>query len=277
MAPEHNDTKKRTAWWSRLSRMPNDNPVKMLTVIVSLCIVSSAVVSTAAVMLRPQQLANKALDRKQNILAVAGLFDPDKSVDELFKQVETRLIDVRSGAYVTDVDPQTYDQREAARDPARSMRLPRNQDIAGIGRQAKYAQVYLVREAGELKKIILPVHGLGLWSTMYGFIALKGDANTIAGLKFYEHEETPGLGGEIDNPRWQALWVGKQVYDEPGTVRLEVIKGVVDPRDPQVARHQIDGIAGATLTARGVSNMARYWLGANGFGPYLDKIRSEGG
>ena len=71
--------------------------------------------------------------------------------------------------------------------------------------------------------------------------------------------------------------MGKQVYDEPGNMRLEVIKGVVDRRVTEVARHQIDGIAGATLTARGVSNMARYWLGANGFGPYLDKIRSEGG
>jgi len=265
------------AWWPLLLRLPNDNPIKMFTAIVVLCIVSSAVVSTAAVMLRPLQQANKALDRKQNILSVAGLYDPRKNIDELFKQVEARIIDLQTGEYVTKLDPNNFDQRAAARDPDRSISLPRAQDIAKIGTRSKYAQVYLVREAGELKKIILPVHGLGLWSTMYGFIALQSDANTIAGIKFYEHEETPGLGAEIDNPRWQALWEGKQVYDPSGQLRLEVIKGAVDTHNQDTAKYQINGISGATLTGRGVSNMARFWLGANGFGPYLEKIRSKGG
>jgi len=266
-----------SAWWSRLLRLPNDDPIKMFTAIVALCIVSSAVVSTAAVVLRPLQLANKALDRKQNILSAAGLYDPRKNIDELFKHVEARIVDLQTGEYVTNIDPNTFDQRAAARDPDRSISLSREQDIAKIGAKSKYAQVYLVREAGELKKIILPVHGLGLWSTMYGFIALQSDANTIAGIKFYEHEETPGLGAEIDNPRWQALWEGKQVYDPSGKLRLEVIKGAVDTRNQASARYQIDGISGATLTGRGVSNMARFWLGVNGFGPYLEKLRSKGG
>ena len=130
-----------------------------------------------------------------------------------------------------------------------------------------------MRDGNDISKVILPVHGPGLFSTLYGLLALEGDFSTVAGLTYYEHGDTPGLGGEVGNPDWQALWVGKAVFDDDGDVRLEVVKGSVDAASPN-AIHQVDGLSGATLTSQGVTNMMQYWLGADGFGPFLARMES---
>ena len=127
---------------------------------------------------------------------------------------------------------------------------------------------------GELSKIILPIHGYGLWSTLYGFLALEPDVNTIAGLGFYEHAETPGLGGEVDNPKWKGIWPGKKLFDEDGELAISVIKGTVDS-GAAGAQHKVDGLAGATLTTNGLHNLVRFWMGENGFGPYLSAMKAQ--
>lgn len=251
----------------------NDSTVKTLVVAFSLSIVCAIFVSTAAVLLQPAQEINKALDRKRNILAAAGMLEEGSSVEEQFSQVSTRVVDLRTGQFVEDMSPQDFDQRKAAKDPKASTDLSDEEDIANIGRRENFSLVYVVEDAaGELEKVILPVRGYGLWSTMYGFIALEQDFNTVAGLGFYEHGETPGLGGEVDNPRWKSAWPGKQVYRD-GDVALGLIKGSVDP-DNENATWQIDGLAGATLTARGVTNLVHFWLGKNGFKPFLNNLQA---
>ena len=251
----------------------NDGISKTLIVAFSLCIVCSIIVSAAAVILQPAQEANKSLDRKRNILAAAGMLDDSKSVDELFAQISTRVVDLRTGKFTEDVSPDSYDQRKAAKDPSASDALAAAEDLAKGARREHYAVVYLVESAGgDIEKIILPVHGYGLWSTLYGFIALQSDGNTVAGLGFYEHAETPGLGGEVDNPRWKGTWPGKQVYRD-GEVAIALIKGSVDPGSAD-APWQVDGLAGATLTARGVTNLVQFWLGKNGFEPFLNNLQS---
>ena len=251
----------------------NDGISKTLIVAFSLCIVCSIIVSAAAVILQPAQEANKSLDRKRNILAAAGMLDDSKSVDELFAQISTRVVDLRTGKFTEDVSPDSYDQRKAAKDPSASDALPAAEDLAKVARREHYAVVYLVESAGgDIEKIILPIHGYGLWSTLYGFIALQPDGNTVAGLGFYEHAETPGLGGEVDNPRWKGTWPGKQVYRD-GEVAIALIKGSVDPGSADAA-WQVDGLAGATLTARGVTNLVQFWLGKNGFEPFLNNLQS---
>lgn len=248
----------------------SDSIRKIIIVAFSLCIVCSIVVSTAAVILKPAQQANRDLDRKRNILAAAGMDEEGKSVEELFQRIEARYVDLRSGEFAEEV-PAGYAQRKASKDPQLSMDL--EQDIADIGRRAHYAEVYLVQgSGGELDKLILPVHGYGLWSTLYGFVALEADMNTVAGLGFYEHGETPGLGGEVDNPRWKAQWPGKKVYRDD-EVALALAKGSVDPDSPQ-APWRVDGLSGATLTSRGVTNLVQFWLGDKGFGPFLDKLKT---
>lgn len=251
----------------------NDSTRKTLIVAFSLCIVCSIIVSAAAVILQPAQEANKTLDRKRNILAAAGMLDDSKSVDELFAQISARVVDLRTGKFTDDVNVENYDQRKAAKDPSASDALSAAQDLAKVARREHYALVYLVEDAGgDIDKIILPIRGYGLWSTLYGFIALESDGNTVAGLGFYEHAETPGLGGEVDNPRWKASWPGKEVYRD-GDVTIGLIKGSVDPAGAD-AKWQIDGLAGATLTARGVTNLVQFWLGKDGFEPFLNNLKS---
>jgi Na+-transporting NADH:ubiquinone oxidoreductase subunit C len=250
----------------------NDSTSKTLIVAFSLCIVCSIIVSAAAVMLKPIQEVNKTLDRKRNILAAAGMLDESKSVDEQFAQISTRVVDLRTGKFADEaIDAGKYDQRKAAKDPQQSVALGADQDIAKVARREDYALVYLVEDPqGEIDKIILPVHGAGLWSTLYGFVALEPDATTVAGIGFYEHGETPGLGGEVDNPRWKALWHGKEVYRD-GQATIGLIKGSVDAASPN-APWQIDGLAGATLTSNGVTKLVQFWLGENGFQPFLNNL-----
>ena len=253
----------------------NDTVGKTMLVAVTLCLICSLVVSTAAVTLRPLQEANKVLDRKRNILLAAGLLEEGADVEYAFEQVQTRLVDLATGAYMEHTDPALHDQRAAAKDPELSVAIPPDEDLARIRRRTRTATVYLVEDSGGLRSVILPVYGAGLYSTLYGFIALAGDGNRVQGVRFYEHGETPGLGGEVDNPRWLAKWTGKQVADAQGQLRISVVKGGVAPDSPEVL-YQVDAISGATITSRGVSNLMRYWLGEQGFGPFLAKIRSQG-
>ncbi|MCF7980834.1 MAG: Na(+)-translocating NADH-quinone reductase subunit C [Pseudomonadales bacterium] len=250
----------------------NDSVQKTIKVALLLCLVCSIVVSGAAVLLKPVQQANKALDRKTNILAAAGIETKGQDIDALFHQFTPKVVDLDSGVYTTEINAETYDQRKAAKDPKLSDALSDDQDIASINRRERFATVYLLEKEGQLERVIIPVHGYGLWSTLYGFLALEGDANTVAGLGFYSHAETPGLGGEVDNPRWKAKWVGKQVLGQQGQVQIELVKSV-DPNDPE-AKHKVDALSGATLTSNGVENLLHFWLGEKGFGPYLANLRA---
>ncbi len=251
----------------------NDSIKKTLIVALSLCVVCSVIVSTAAVVLKPAQEANQALDRKRNILAAAGMLDESRSVDEQFAEMTTRVVDLRTGKFTDAVEPERYNARKAAKDASTSDALSAEEDIAKIFRREHYAVVYLAEDQqGGIDKIILPIRGYGLWGTLYGFLALEGDATTVAGIGFYEHKETPGLGGEVDNPRWKAQWEGKQAYDD-GELAISVIKGTVDP-SARNAQYQVDGLAGSTLTTRGVSNLVRFWLSQDGFAPFLNNLKS---
>ena len=169
-------------------------------------------------------------------------------------------------------DAATFDSRKAARDPGTGYRIPPELDLAAIKRRSRYQDVYLMMDDKTLQQLILPVHGKGLWSTMYGFLSLADDLTTVNGFAFYEHGETPGLGGEIDNPTWKSQWPGKRIYDDAGDTRIEVLKGTVD-KTAANAVHQADGLAGATLTARGVSNLLKYWMDADGYKPFLEKLK----
>jgi len=238
-------------------------------------LVCSALVASAAVVLKPRQVANALLDVRRNILEVAGLMVPGADVNELFAAIEPRIVDLESGAYVDGVDPEEFDPNRAARDPELSVAVPSNLDVARIGRRAKQARIYLVRDGDQVTRIILPVSGYGLWSTLYGFLALEPDGNTVADIVFYAHAETAGIGDFITKEAWRAGWRGKRAYDADGTLRLEVFKGRVPTSDP-LADYHVDGVSGATLTGNGVTHLIRYWLGDHGYGPFLRVIRGEG-
>lgn len=264
--------------------MARDSVSYTLLVATVLCVVCSVLVASAAVGLRGRQEANKHFDQKKNVLIAAGLFDSENDsldqVDQIFAEsVETVLIDLDTGEPVDPkvVDPKTYDQREASRDPKLSDPIEPASKLGGIKRREKYSFVYRVKgSSGEIEKLVLPVYGKGLWSTLYGFIAVGADAKTVEGITFYEQGETPGLGAEIENPQWQATWQGKEIYDDQGEVALHIIKGIVNPASPD-AQYQIDGLSGATITGNGVTELVQYWMGPDGFGTYLDKLRQTAG
>lgn len=256
--------------------LPNDSLEKTLAVALALCVVCAILVSGSAVALKSLQQHNKSLDMKKNILSVVGLLEDGMDVDKAFGQFEQKIVNLETGEYDDSVDPNTYDQRKAAKDPARSIAIPAGDDMANIRNRARLAKVYLLKSGDRIETIVLPVHGYGLWSTMYGFLALEGDGQTIVGLNFYDQAETPGLGGEVVNPVWRALWKGKKVYGEDQKPAIGLIKGVVDTQRSG-SEFQVDGLAGATLTSNGVTNLLRYWLSGQGFSLYLEKIRSARG
>ena len=255
--------------------MSRDSTAKVLSVAFILCVVCSILVSAAAVGLKSRQEANKLAEKKKNILQAASLYQAGVPVAEQFSKIQTRIVDLQTGEFNSAIDASTFNSRSAARDPETRYLIPAALDLAAIKTRSRYQDVYLVMADDRLQQIILPVHGKGLWSTMYGFISLGADFSTVNGFSFYEHGETPGLGGEIDNPGWKKKWPGKQIYDDAGNLRIEVLKGAVDETSAN-ASHQVDGLAGATLTARGVSNLLKYWLGDNGYKPFLEKFRQQG-
>lgn len=252
--------------------MNNDSIKKTLIVSLTLCIVCSILVSGSAVLLRNKQESNKALDKKKNILVTAGLVDKTatpETINSVFSNsIEPLIYNFEEQNLSTDV-PEGYDQRKAANDPQRSSKI--KQDYASIKTRANQGLIYFVKKDGSIEQIILPIHGKGLWSTLYGFISLDTDLNTVKGISFYEHKETPGLGGEVDNPQWQAKWQGKIIYNESGKPTIEVIKGQVESTTAN-ASYKVDGLSGATITSRGVSNMLKYWFGEEAYGPLLKSL-----
>lgn len=256
-----------------------ESTVRTLTVALVVCLVCSVFVAGAAVALKSTQVENRQLDKQRSILAIAGLGDADlsgKQVKALYKErIVAKVVDLESGKFSDAHDANVFDPLKAAKDPKLSDALPGEQDIASIKRRERFATVYLVEKDGQLDTLILPVRGYGLWSTLYGFMALKGDLNTVVGMGFYQHAETPGLGGEVDNPKWKGLWPGKTLFDEQGNLAVEIVKGGADPQSPK-AVHQVDSLAGATLTSNGVENLLRFWLGQKGFGLFIANLRNGG-
>ncbi|WP_199508097.1 MULTISPECIES: Na(+)-translocating NADH-quinone reductase subunit C [unclassified Psychrobacter] len=262
---------------------PKSNNFKTISVALTLCLVCSVLVSAVAVGLKPAQVENARLDRNKNILVAAGQFDPasdtNKDVAERFKDFDVKIINLDSGNYADDAelkqagidDVNSYDADQASKNQALSEDLGDN-DPASIGRKPKYAKVYVKQNAeGQPEAVVLPIKGYGLWGTIYGFLTLESDLNTIKGISFYEHKETPGLGARIEEPEWRAQWNGIHAYDESGDVATGVTKAGT-PRE-----NYVDGISGATLTSRGVSNMVQFWLGEQGYKPFLDQLRKQSG
>lgn len=249
----------------------NDSIKKTLFVVIALSLVCSIIVSTAAVVLKPKQQANAVLDQQTKILEVAGI-DLAGDIPALYAEnIEPRLVDFATGDFV-DGDAAAYDQRKAAKDPAQSIKLSAEDDVAKILRRANTGTVYLVKSGEETTKVIIPVHGNGLWSMMYAFVAVETDGNTVSGITYYEQGETPGLGGEVENPTWRAQFVGKKLFDENHKPAIQVVKGGA----PEGSEHGVDGLSGATLTSVGVQHTFDFWLGEMGFGPFLAKVRDGG-
>ena len=265
-----------------MANLDKDSLANTFLIAVFLCLVCSILVSSMAVALKPIQQLNKELDQKKNILRAAGMLPADqdvsadgRSIEELFAEFTVRAVDLRTGEYVDDVDVVTYDPIRAAKDSSTSVALSPEEDIATLRRRENVSLVYLKATPTGIDKVVMPVRGYGLWGTLYGYLALDGDLNTIAGLGFYQHKETPGLGGEVDNSKWKASWQGVRLFNEMGQPQVKLVKQRTASTNP-AASYEVDALSGATFTTKGVENMVNYWTGDDGFGAYLKRLRSNG-
>jgi Na+-transporting NADH:ubiquinone oxidoreductase subunit C len=248
----------------------------------AVCVVCSVFVSGAALSLKDKQVANAELDLKKNVISVSGLKSAGadgqlvitpEDVDTYFKKdaadrVELGYVELKSGK-LTDTDTVTT-YRSANKGKCED--LPAKENIAKVSCLPKYKEVFTVYKNNSVDRIILNVEGKGLWSTLYGFLALSKDGSTINGLTFYKHAETPGLGGEVDNPKWKKLWEGEQAF-KSGKPQIDIVKGAAPSGVSTDGK--IDGLSGATLTSNGVEYLLNFWLGDNGYGPYV-KTLSKG-
>ena len=260
--------------------LTNDSPMKAVLVVVLVALVTSSLVSATVVMLRPIQLNNQLLDRSRNIMQLTGLTPAgashsDEEVLALFKSLDARIVDIDAAVFDTSIEPYGFDKRRAAKDPQSSVAIPPGFDRAGLGQRSSFAQAYLVWRDDELERIILPIRGNGMWSTLYGYIALESDLNTIAEATFYEQNETPGLGDQITRPDWLAQWRGRQIYDDRGEILFAVAVGRVDPGS-LAANYEVDALTGATVTADAVTELIHYWFGPHGYQPFLTNLRAQG-
>lgn len=239
----------------------------------AVCVACAVLVSSAAVSLKEQQLRNAALDKQRNVLFATGLAQAGESLDadevqRRFEGIRSVVIDLQTGEH-TDIDPTGFDQAKAAKDPATSREAPSNR--ASVQRLPDHALVYEVMDGEQPSVAVVPIEGYGLWSTLYGFLAVGQDGTTIQGITYYQHGETPGLGGEVDNPKWKSLWPGRKIYGESGDPAIRVIKGTAG--SPADAPHEVDGLTGATITSNGVTQMLGFWLGESGFKNYLRQFQ----
>ena len=255
----------------------NESIVKTIGVAFAVCLICSLVVSASAVSLRDLQKENKLNDKRIKILQVADIYDPGISIAEQFAELESKFIDFNTGLMMDEYNNfsiDEYDQIVVTKDPNLSSKVPTSEDIAIIKNRENVGKIYILRdEVGTIDKLVLPIRGYGLWGTLYGYISIEEDFNTVSGIEFYDHKETPGLGAEVDNPKWKAQWKGKKIYKD-NKVNLAVIKGKVEAGDSE-SSYKIDGLSGATITSRGVTNMVAYWFGESGYSSLLRELDYE--
>lgn len=268
-----------------------DSPINTLVIAGCLCLVCALVVSSAASALKSIQEANVLLDRKKNLLEVVSfpaerLQDTD-AINAAFKEnFDVQIVNLDTGEYGESAADEAYEavtefgknvEREGfalsyspvaiakTKSDIVADELSKEEDIAGIKYREKFSQVYIYKgDDGQPQTYVFPVRGYGLWSMMEGFLAVEPDFQTVEGLVFVEHKETPGLGGEIKSPGFLNQWPGKQLYADEGDVQIRVIKSADD-------NHSIDALSGATITSNGVTNAMKYWMGPNGFKNYIDR------
>lgn len=253
----------------------------------TICVICALILSLAATALKPQQEANARHDVVMNLMATVG--KDYKALSKLPKQEVFDMFDQNFQTLVLDKDNQTADRTfmeselvkvgyplEMVKDWDTGTLLNRfNRKVGFLARKAGkslaeydpgYKVVYLYQPGGQLEAYVIPIEGYGLWDLMKGYFALDLDLNTVKGISFYEHKETPGLGARVEEDWFKQNFIGKKILENNSLVSIKVAKG-----QSQGGEHEVDGISGATLTGEGVtefllSDLTRYE-------PYFQTLR----
>ena len=235
-----------------------DTLTRTLAVAAAIALVCSGLVATAVTLLRPVQLAQAQVDRNRAIVAAAGFANAagatNNAIVSDFLELDAEVIDTGTGASVADVDAHTFDHWQAGDD--------------ATAKDGRRVPIYIARDDGRIGRLILPIDGPGMWSTIRAYIALKPDLVTIADLTILSHGETPGIGDRIEDPQWLAGWRGKRLYDERGELRIDVTRNASGP-------YQVDLISGASVTSEALGDAVRDWFGDDGYRPLLKTLRAQ--
>ena len=264
-----------------MAEFNKDSLGNTLFIAITVCLVCAVFVSAANVMLKPTHALNRELDQKENILRAAGLLQAGsdtgidgRSIEEIFKDFTVRAVDLDTGEFLDDFDQKGYDAIRMAKDPAHSRALSEEEDTVTIRRRENIGLVYIKQGEQGLEKLVIPVRGYGLWGTLFGYLAIDKDLNSVSGLGFYDHKETPGLGGEVDNPVWKDKWHGIQLFNDAGAPSVRLVK-TRSPEDSPAAVHEVDALSGATFTTRGVQNLINFWTGELGYGHLINNMKAQ--
>ncbi|PJD96479.1 MAG: NADH:ubiquinone reductase (Na(+)-transporting) subunit C [Parachlamydia sp.] len=293
--------------------LPNRGPsnAKVITFIVILSFICALILSTlASVLAKPKEVAQE-IDRSKQMMIAAKIlshegyfliqdkdgkyspakFEKGKLVPGTVNDIPTneQILDIyknRLKAFLVDGKGKIYSFKEAG--------INEDEYVAENKKNGYYKLPYrliyeiLPNEADEksAKPIgyVIPVNGYGLWDAIYGYIAIKPDANTVIGISWYDQKETPGLGANIAEASWQNLFPGKHIFQaspsgktdfKTSGVGILVVKGKVSEvlGDTPKAESAVDGMAGATLTGNGVTDAYREVLAA--YRPFFISVNAE--
>ncbi|MFT5789361.1 MAG: Na+-transporting NADH:ubiquinone oxidoreductase subunit C [Shewanella sp.] len=250
-----------------------DSFVGTMIFTVTLCLLCSFMITGTSELLKERKLVKKRDELKRNVLIAADVDIADKDFRAIFdKDVKPTLVTLDTGEEDTEANVLDFDERMASINPETS-RKPKK-DTAKIKSRADQARVFKVfDDNGKLISVVVPIYGKGLWSMIYGYVALQPDFNTIENVVFYEHGETPGIGDFLNDTDWTDKWHGKQVFDAKGKVSFKVVKGGAKAGDV----HGVDAVSGATMTGRGVQRAVQFWFGAEGFEMFFNKLKASEG
>lgn len=228
-------------------------------------ILVAAVLSSAAMLLKPMQERNEAVDKMQSILSAAGIenVSADNAIELFNKYVTDMIVIDKEGKIIDDFQGENKQNSKAF-----NLNLKEQLYNKSVNKDYELA-MYVLEKDGE-KINIIPLRGVGLWGPVWGNIALKSDFNTVIGVTFSHKSETPGLGAEIETPAFENQFPGKELFDDQGKfVSIGVIKGGVESFPLDLQRHKVDAISGGTITSNGVNDMIKNVL--ESYVPYIQK------
>jgi len=186
-------------------------------------VLCSLLLTAATIGLKPRQIQNAILDKQTNILKAVGLVDDNQTYSR-------ETIEKMYQAFIQQV---TVDQN-GMKQSDHSNGLP----------------LYLYIKGDVIQGYIIPINTKGLWGPIEGYLAIQNDGTTISGFTVVGHQETPGLGGEIEKKWFQKNFINKKIVDQEGHfTAITVAKGSLKDTIPNEKQaHYVDGISGATLT-----------------------------
>ena len=209
----------------------------------------SLLLALTSTQLKNLQEFNIELDKKKNILKCIGKDLSLMNADAIFKEYKSNISNIilnSNGDIAANI----------ASEYLESVPNKSTGEVKYFLNNIEYLPAY---KSSNPEAFIIPISGKGLWSTLFGYFALEMDLNTVIGITFYKHGETPGLGGEVEKKWFQNNFVGKKIFNQTGElVSIKVVKGKVnDVYSGEALNHGVDGISGATVTSRGVSDFLK--------------------